>query len=67
MYKEVLRGIDNIAIWPVISFVIFFLFFLGLLWWTFSVDKKFIARMSNMPIEGDQQDVKSPESQTEKV
>jgi cytochrome c oxidase cbb3-type subunit 4 len=67
MYKEVLRSIDNIAIWPVISFVIFFLFFLGLLWWTFSVDKNFIARMSNMPMDDDQQDVKSPESQTEKV
>jgi cytochrome c oxidase cbb3-type subunit 4 len=67
MYKDVLRSIDNIAIWPVISFVIFFLFFLGLLWWTFSVDKKFISRMSNMPMDDDQQDVKSPESQTEKV
>jgi cbb3-type cytochrome oxidase subunit 3 len=67
MYKDVLRSIDNIAIWPVISFVIFFLFFLGLLWWTFSVDKKFISRMSNMPMDDDQQAVKSPESQTEKV
>jgi cytochrome c oxidase cbb3-type subunit 4 len=66
MYKEVLRSIDNIAIWPVISFVIFFLFFLGLLWWTFSVDKKFISRMSNMPMDDDH-DLKSPESQTEKV
>jgi cytochrome c oxidase cbb3-type subunit 4 len=66
MYKEVLRSIDNIAIWPVISFVIFFLFFLGLLWWTFSVDKKFIARMSNMPMDDDH-DLKFPESQTEKV
>ena len=51
MYKEVLTNTHNIAIWPVMSFVIFFLFFLCLLWWTFTVDKKFIARMSNMPIE----------------
>jgi cytochrome c oxidase cbb3-type subunit 4 len=67
MYKEVLRSIDNIAIWPVISFVIFFLFFLGLLWWTFSVDKRHIAHMSNLPMDDDQQAVESPESQTEKV
>ncbi len=26
MYKDILRDIDNIAIWPTISFVIFFLF-----------------------------------------
>jgi cytochrome c oxidase cbb3-type subunit IV len=51
MYKEVLRSIDNIAIWPVISFVIFFAFFIGLLWFTFTADKNFIKRMSNMPID----------------
>lgn len=51
MYKEVLRGIDNIAIWPVISFVIFFAFFIGLLWYSFTADKNFIKRMSNMPID----------------
>lgn len=51
MYKNVLQNIENIAIWPVISFVIFFLFFLCLLWWVFSVDKKFIDKMKGLPIE----------------
>ena len=51
MYKNILQSIDNIAIWPLISFVIFFLFFLILLWWTFTVNKKFINHMSNMPID----------------
>ena len=64
MYKEVLRSIDNVAIWPVISFVIFFTFFIGLLWFTFTADKNFIKRMSNMPFD-DQNP--SPESQTEKI
>jgi len=50
MYKNVLQSIDHIAIWPVISFVIFFLFFIGLLWWVFSVDKNFIRKMSEMPL-----------------
>jgi cytochrome c oxidase cbb3-type subunit 4 len=50
MYKNVLQGIDNIAIWPVISFIIFFVFFIGLLWWVFSRDKKFIEKMSDMPL-----------------
>lgn len=51
MYKNVLQGIDNIAIWPVISFVIFFLFFICLLWWVFSADKKLIKIMKEMPLE----------------
>lgn len=51
MYKNVLQSIDNIALWPVISFVIFFAFFLGLLLWVWFVDKKFIDYMKNMPIQ----------------
>jgi cytochrome c oxidase cbb3-type subunit IV len=51
MYKNVLQSIDNIAIWPVISFVIFFAFFIGLLLWVFTVDKRFINHMKSMPID----------------
>lgn len=50
MYKNVLQGIDNIAIWPVISFVIFFLFFVCLLWWVFTADNEFIDKMKSMPM-----------------
>lgn len=53
MYKNVLQSIDNIAIWPVVSFVIFFVFFLCLLLWVFTTDKKFIDRMKAMPVEND--------------
>lgn len=53
MYKNVLQNIDNISIWPVISFIIFFLFFLCLLWWVFTADKNLIQRMSELPIEPD--------------
>ncbi len=50
MYKNVLQNIDNIAIWPLISFVIFFAFFIGLLLWVFMADKKFIDYMKQMPM-----------------
>jgi cytochrome c oxidase cbb3-type subunit 4 len=50
MYNNILQSIDNIAIWPVISFVIFFLFFLCLLWYVFSADKGFINTMKQMPL-----------------
>jgi cytochrome c oxidase cbb3-type subunit 4 len=51
MYKNVLQSIDNIAIWPVISFVIFFLFFLCLLWWVFTSGKDHIDTMKQMPLD----------------
>ena len=51
MYKNVLQSIDNIAIWPIISFVIFFLFFLCLLWWVFTADKKLMKKLSEMPMD----------------
>ena len=51
MYKNVLQSIDNIAIWPVISFVIFFLFFICLLWRVFTTDKKMIREMESMPLD----------------
>ena len=50
MYKNVLQSIDNIAVWPVISFVIFFIFFVCLLWWVFTADKKFIEKMESLPM-----------------
>jgi len=51
MYKNVLQNIDNIALWPVISFIIFFLFFICLLWWVFSVKNDFIKKMSELPFD----------------
>jgi cytochrome c oxidase cbb3-type subunit IV len=56
MYKNVLQSIDNIAIWPVISFVIFFLFFLCLLWWVFTTDRKIIHEHEILPLDGSNTD-----------
>ncbi|HCM77484.1 MAG TPA: CcoQ/FixQ family Cbb3-type cytochrome c oxidase assembly chaperone [Cytophagales bacterium] len=51
MYKDILNNIDNIAIWPTISFVIFFVFFIVLIWWVYTTDKSYISKMSNKPFE----------------
>jgi cbb3-type cytochrome oxidase subunit 3 len=55
MYKEILRGIENVQIWPVISLIIFFAFFVGLLWWVFRTDKNYIGYMENIPLRADDQ------------
>jgi cytochrome c oxidase cbb3-type subunit IV len=51
MYKDILQNMDHVAIWPVISFIIFFTFFIVLLWWVFTVDKNFINEMSRKPLQ----------------
>ena len=50
MYKEILQSINNVQIWPIISFCIFFTFFLVLSWWALTADKKFINDMRQMPL-----------------
>lgn len=51
MYKNVLQSIDDIAIWPVISLIIFFVFFLCLLWWALTTNKTAIQRMKTLPLD----------------
>lgn len=51
MFKHYFEGIQNIEIWPIISLTIFFMFFIGLVFWVFKVDKKYINEMENLPLE----------------
>jgi hypothetical protein len=50
MYKNVLQAIDGIAIYPVFSFIIFFLFFIGLLAYALLARREFIGEMENLPL-----------------
>ncbi|QIX62302.1 hypothetical protein FY528_16720 [Hymenobacter lutimineralis] len=53
MYKNVLQSIAGIEIYPLISFGIFFLFFLGLLVWVVIANRQHLHTMSLMPLLGD--------------
>lgn len=48
MYKNVLQAIEGIEIYPLISFTIFFVFFLGLLVYVALMDKKYVNSMSSL-------------------
>lgn len=50
MYKEVLRNIDQVAVWPILSLIIFFTFFLLMLWRVFTADKKTVNEISRLPL-----------------
>lgn len=51
--KHHMDTISGIGIYPVISFVLFFSFFLGMLWWLRSVSKGHIAHMTALPLAED--------------
>lgn len=51
MYKEVLRSIENIEIYPIISLLIFVLFFLCVFLWAMKLPKEHIDYMKSMPMD----------------
>ena len=51
MYKNVLQSIAGIELYPLISFFIFFLFFLGLLLYVVVANRQHISTMSQLPLQ----------------
>ncbi|GEO05761.1 hypothetical protein AAE02nite_34250 [Adhaeribacter aerolatus] len=54
MYKNILQSIAGIEIYPIISFAIFFGFFLGLILYVILVDKNLVKNMSELPLQNDE-------------
>lgn len=50
MFKNYLGAIDNVSIYPIISLLIFVIFFVSLIFFVFKADKKYINHMESMPI-----------------
>lgn len=55
MIKEYLQSIDGVSIYPIISLIIFFVFFAVIIIWMFKVDKNYLKKMSNLPLETDEE------------
>jgi cytochrome c oxidase cbb3-type subunit 4 len=51
--KGHMDSIDGISIYPVISFIIFFLFFIAVTFYVITVKKSYIDEVSNLPLEDD--------------
>ncbi len=49
--KGHMESIDGIEIYPIISLLIFFIFFVILFLWVFTAKKKYIEQVSNIPLE----------------
>lgn len=48
--KGNLENIDGVQIYPMISLLIFFIFFMGLFYWVFTASKEHIKEVSNIPL-----------------
>ncbi len=46
-----MESIDGIEIYPIISLIIFFTFFVLLFWWVITAKKDYIQNVSNLPLE----------------
>lgn len=56
--KGYMDSIDGIEIYPIISLLIFFTFFVILFWWVFTAKKDYINKVSNLPLDNHQNDTK---------
>jgi hypothetical protein len=55
MIKGHMETIDGVEIFPIISLLIFFLFFCGLFYRVFTASKGYITNMKELPLEPDTQ------------
>ncbi|ALM08111.1 cytochrome C oxidase subunit IV [Sediminicola sp. YIK13] len=51
--KNYMETIDGVATYPMISLLIFFVFFAILFWWVFTASKEHITEVSRIPLEED--------------
>jgi cbb3-type cytochrome oxidase subunit 3 len=52
--KGNLESIDGVEIYPIISLLIFFIFFMALIWWVSTAKKEHIREVSNIPLDNNQ-------------
>ncbi|PKQ46395.1 CcoQ/FixQ family Cbb3-type cytochrome c oxidase assembly chaperone [Confluentibacter flavum] len=54
--KGHMESMEGIEIYPIISLLIFFSFFVILFWWVFTAKKEYIKIVSNIPLDNNQND-----------
>lgn len=53
MIKEILQSIEGVEIYPIISLLIFFSFFIGIAIWLMKMDKSQIIKIKKIPFNND--------------
>lgn len=52
-----MESMEGIEIYPVISLIIFFTFFVALFWWVFTAKKEYIKTVSHIPFDNQNDDI----------
>ncbi|MEQ8907813.1 MAG: CcoQ/FixQ family Cbb3-type cytochrome c oxidase assembly chaperone [Vicingaceae bacterium] len=55
--KHNMETIGGIEIFPLISFLIFFIFFIGLFVWVIRMNKEEVQSLAQMPLEDDSEEI----------
>jgi cytochrome c oxidase cbb3-type subunit 3 len=51
MIRQIFETMSDIGIFGLISMILFFLIFIGVIIWTIRADKKYLKKMENMPLD----------------
>ncbi len=51
MLSEHISRIDGIAVYPIISLIVFSILFVATIVWVIRLDKKYLTRMENLPLD----------------
>ena len=51
-----LESIDGVEIYPIISLLIFFIFFAALFFWVFTAKKEYISQVSQLPLDAEDEE-----------
>lgn len=57
MFKHYFERIQHVELWPVISLILFFVFFVGIIIWVLRADENYIRKMENLPFEDGEEEV----------
>lgn len=49
--KNHMESITGIEVYPMLSLIIFFTFFVALFWWVFTAKKEYINNVSQIPLD----------------
>lgn len=65
MISDVLSTTEGVSTFAIIALVSFVLLFLGVIIWTFTADKNYIAKMENLPLNSENNSIKNSENSNE--
>jgi cytochrome c oxidase cbb3-type subunit 4 len=54
--KGIMGSIDGVEVYPIVSLLVFFIFFVVLGWYVLTLSKKHINKMKQIPLENDATD-----------